>query len=265
MSKLGAALRSGTGVLGGLLDRILPARLVEALIAARFKRRPGDVLEGIGPLLNRKRDLDNRPVDLDLTKEIGFEHLAVLYSSTSLDHAVSSMTVRQGAYLFGIIRQIRARRIVEIGRFKGGTTLIMAAAMGNHGRLWSIDLGFKESYLNPGRSWDAMLREALAAFGLSNVEILVGDSRIIEVSFDGALDLVMIDGDHSYEGVRSDFDRFGRRVRVGGAVSFDDAAGDGVFPSHEDTVGRMVREIASTGDYQLVKSVNRMAHLTRLR
>jgi hypothetical protein len=52
----------------------------------------------------------------------------VLYSSTSLDHAVSSITVRQGAYLFGIIRPVRARRIVEIGRFKGEITLIMAAA-----------------------------------------------------------------------------------------------------------------------------------------
>ena len=265
MSKLGAALRSGTGVLGGLLDRILPARLMEALIAARFKRKPGDVLEGIGPSLNRKPNLDNRPQDLEVKGEIGFEHLAVLYSSTSLDHAISSMTVRQGAYLFGLIREMGARKIVEIGRFKGGTTVIMAAAMGNRGRLWSIDLGFKEAYLNPGRSWDAMLRDTLATFGLSNVEILVGDSRIIEVSFDGPLDLLMIDGDHSYEGVRSDFDRFGRLVRVGGAVLFDDAAGDGVFPSHEDTVGRLVREIASTGGYQLVKSVNRMAHLTRLR
>jgi predicted O-methyltransferase YrrM len=141
----------------------------------------------------------------------------------------------------------------------------MAAAMGIHGHLWSIDIGYKESYMNPGRSWDAMLRDALAAFGLSNVEILVGDSRTIEVDFGGEVDLVTIDGDHSYEGVRNDFERFGRRVRVGGAVLFDDAAGDGVFPSHEDTVGRLVREITSTRDYQLVKSVNRMAHLTRLR
>jgi predicted O-methyltransferase YrrM len=265
MSRLGAAFRAGTGVLGGLLDRILPARLIQALVAARFRRRPADILEGIGPGLNRKPNLDNRPQDLEVFGDIGFEHLAVLYSSTSLDHAISSMTVRQGAYLFGLIRQMRARKVVEIGRFKGGTTLIMAAAMGNHGHLWSIDIGYKESYMNPGRSWDAMLSDALVAFGLSNVEILVGDSRTIEVDFGGEVDLATIDGDHSYEGVRSDFERFGRCVRVGGSILFDDFVGDGVFPSHEDTVGRLVREVADGGEYRLVKTVNRMAHLVRLR
>ena len=255
-----------------MLDRILPGRFMEALVATRFERRPSDILEGIGPILNRKPNLDSRPVDLEVSGDIGFEHLAVLFSSTSLDHAVSSMTVRQGAYLFGLIRQMQARKVIEIGRFKGGTTLIMAAAMGipvplvhtvvfaigagmaglnaawiaaGMGRLWSIDSGYKESYLNSARSWDAMLEDALAVFGLSNVTILVGDSRTIEISFGGAVDLVMIDGDHSYEAVRSDFERFGQRARVGGAVLFDDVTSDGVFPSHDDTVGCLVREITA--------------------
>ena len=265
MSQIKVALRAANRLLAESLDLILPGRLMEALVAARFSRRPSDILEGIGPILNRKPNLDSRQKDLEIIGEIGFEHLAVLYSSTSLDHAISSMTVRQGAYLFGIVRQMQARKIVEIGRFKGGTTLIMAAAMGNQGILWSIDLALKESYMNPARSWDAMLRDALDAFGLSNVEFLIGDSRTIEVNFGGEVDLVVIDGDHSYEGVRSDFDRFGRRVRPGGAVLFDDAAGDGIFPSHEGTVGRLVNEITATGDYRLVKTVSRMAHLTRLR
>lgn len=265
MLQLRSVLRSGVRLLAEMLDRILPGRFMEALVATRFERRPSDILEGIGPILNRKPNLDSRPVDLEVSGDIGFEHLAVLFSSTSLDHAVSSMTVRQGAYLFGLIRQMQARKVIEIGRFKGGTTLLMAAAMGNVGRLWSIDSGYKESYLNPTRSWDAMLEDALAVFGLSNVTILVGDSRTIEVSFGGALDLVMIDGDHSYEAVRSDFERFGRRARVGGAVLFDDATSDGVFPSHADTVGCLVREITTAGDFQLVKTVNRLAHLVRLR
>lgn len=265
MSQLRAMLRAGARLLATALDRLIPGRLMEALIATRFRRRPVDILEGVGPLLNRKPNLDNRPQDLDAEGEIGFEHLAALYSSTSLDHAVSSMTVRQGAYLFGLIRQMKARKVVEIGRFKGGTTLIMAAALDSKGRLWSIDIGHKESYLNPNRSWDAMLEDALDAYGLSNVEIIVGDSRTLDLPFSGELDLVMIDGNHSYEGVRSDFERFGSRVRVGGAVLFDDATGDGIFPSHEDTVGRLVEEITAAGEFQLMRTVNRMAHLVRLR
>jgi predicted O-methyltransferase YrrM len=82
----------------------------------------------------------------------------------------------------------------------------------------------------------------------------------------GEVDLVFIDGDHSYAGARSDFERFGRRVRVGGAVLFDDAFDDGVFHViHTDGVGPVVREIAAGGDYRLVKVVKRLAHLERLR
>lgn len=76
--------------------------------------------------------------------------------------------------------------------------------------------------------------------------------------------MVFIDGDHTYEGVKNDFDRFGRRVRVGGAVLFDDAFDEGIFKAHSDTVGRLVAEIITEGEFRLVKAVNRMAHLERV-
>ena len=87
MSQIKVALRAVNRLLAESLDLILPGRLMEALVAARFRRSPSDILEGIGPVLNRKPSLDTRPKDLEITGEIGFEHLAVLYSSTSLDHA----------------------------------------------------------------------------------------------------------------------------------------------------------------------------------
>jgi hypothetical protein len=76
---------------------------------------------------------------------------------------------------------------------------------------------------------------------------------------------VFIDGDHSYEGVRNDFERFGRRVRVGGAVLFDDACSEGSFETHSATVGRLVDEIVAGGDFKMAKAVNRLAHLERIR
>ena len=93
---------------------------------------------------------------------------------------------------------------------------------------------------------------------------MVGDSRIIDVNT-GEVDLVLIDGDHSYSGVRNDFERFGRRVRVGGAILFDDAFDEDVFKTHSDTVGRVVQEIVTEGEFRLVKVINRMAHLERVR
>jgi predicted O-methyltransferase YrrM len=77
--------------------------------------------------------------------------------------------------------------------------------------------------------------------------------------------LVFIDGDHSYEGVRNDFERFGRRVRIGGAVLFDDACDETMFHTHSESVGRLLQEILAQQSFRLVKSVNRLAHIERVR
>lgn len=229
---------------------------------------PNMILHGFGPLLNRNPDMGTMPLDLSVIEDVRFDHLTGLFASTSLDHAVISMPVRQGAYIFGLLKDIKARKVLEIGRYKGGSTLIMAAAMGGQGTLWSIDTGNETAILkgkiNSNKNYDALLQEKLNHFALSNVQILHGDSRTIEVET-GELDAVMIDGDHSYEGVRSDFERFGRRVRLGGAILFDDAFAEEIFTSHVDTVGRIVKEITLGGDYKLVKQVNRLAHIVRLR
>ena len=95
------------------------------------------------------------------------------------------------------------------------------------------------------------------------MNLLVGDSRTIEVDT-GEVDLVFIDGDHSYEGVKNDFERFGKRVRIGGAMLFDDAFDEGIFKTHSDTVGRVVQGIVAEGEFKLVKAVNRLAHLERV-
>lgn len=228
---------------------------------------PNSVLQGFGPLLNRKTHMGNMPMDLPVEGDLGFEHLAGLFSSTSLDHAVVSMPIRQVAYIFGVLRQMNARKVVEIGRYKGGATLAMSSAMQGQGELWSVDIGQKEARLKSDDSkgtYDEMLSAMLDRLDLKNVHILVGDSHTIEIDT-GAVDAVFIDGDHSYEGAKNDFDRFGTRVRTGGAVFFDDAFNEDFFVSHSDTVGRLIDEITGTGNYRLVKQVNRLAHLERIR
>lgn len=95
------------------------------------------------------------------------------------------------------------------------------------------------------------------------VELVVGDSRTVEVDT-GEVDLVLIDGDHSYAGARNDFERFARRLRVGGALLFDDAFDDGFFRvPHTDPVGQVVAEIQREG-FRLVKVVNKLSHLERV-
>ncbi len=262
---MGGMLISVNRWLGCILATWVPQGLRHAFVSQVAERDPGDLLQALGPHLNRKPNLDNMPFDLRVHGPLQFEHLAGLFASTSLDHAVISMTIRQAAYLFGLVREMKAKKVIEIGRYKGGSTLLIAAAMGGEGEFWSIDIGDKEARLHDGslsRPFDAQIGDTFAGLGLQ-VNLLVGDSRTLEVDTE-EVDLVFIDGDHSYEGVKNDFEQFGKRVRIGGAVLFDDASDEEMFRTHSDTVGRLVREIIAEGHFELVKSVNRLAHLERV-
>ncbi|MDQ5821938.1 MAG: class I SAM-dependent methyltransferase, partial [Actinomycetota bacterium] len=222
------------------------------------------LLQALGPQLNREPRLGAMPLDLDPRDHLEFEDLAGLFASSALNHGIAGMTIRQLAYVFGLARRSGAKRAIEIGRWRGGSTVALAAGMGPEGKVWSIDLRDKESRvlgLEPG-TLDAETQAFCKRFGL-DVELLVGDSATIEVDT-GEVDLVLIDGDHTYEGVKADFDRFGRRVPVGGAVLLDDAFDGPFMPAHPESAGRVVREVTADGDYVLERAVDRLAHLRRV-
>ena len=252
--------------MGAGLATLLPDAVSMAFAKRLSEQNPQLLLEALGPRLNRTPSLDTMPFDLSPAGPPQFEDLAGLFASTSLDHGVIAMTIPQTAYLFGLVRRKNPDKVIEIGRYKGGSTVAIAAAMNGRGEFWSIDLGEKEARLHQGtanRSFDDQIRDICKRFGL-RVTLIAGDSRTIEVDT-GEVDLVFIDGDHSYEGVRNDFERFGRRVKVGGAVLFDDACDEALFKTHAESVGRLIKEVVANGEFQLAKSVNRLAHLERVR
>lgn len=213
--------------------------------------------------------VDRVPFDLPADGGLEFEHLAGLFSSTCLDEFVITMNLRQSAYLFGLIRRMQCGKVIEIGRQWGGSTLLIAAAMQGRGRFWSIDDPHRLQYdlevrgRRLARPVEHQVADVCGRLGLQ-AEILVDDPRKIEVET-GEVDLVFIDGDHSFDGAMSDFERFGLRTRVGGAVLFDDAVHDDFSePSHTADVKRVVREVARRGDFRLARTVKRLVHFERI-
>ena len=223
------------------------------------------MLQPIGAVQNRGRRLAEMPLDLEPESELGFEDLAGLFASSILNHGVIGMTIRQAAYVFGVARRMGATKAIEIGRWRGGSTLILAAAMGRESKLWSIDIGEKAERVlgEHGESLDEETRRFCERFGL-DVDLVVGDSHTLELDT-GEVDVVLADGDHTYEGTKTDVERWGSRLRVGGALFVDDAFDDYFVPSHPESAGRVVRELQASGDFRLVKAADRLAHLERVR
>src|SRR5262245_2566433 len=141
MTRLPKLVRTLQRSLGKRLARLLPPRAARAFVVELAKRDPQTTIGAVARFVkSRALDLDRMPFDLAPAGPLNFEHLAGLFASTTLDEGIISMNIRQSAYLFGLVRAMAPARVVEIGRYKGGSTLVIAAAMRGRGHFWSIDV-----------------------------------------------------------------------------------------------------------------------------
>jgi predicted O-methyltransferase YrrM len=173
----------------------------------------------------------------------GFEDLAFMFSSNQLNHGVASLQIDEAALLYSLARDVQSGPIAEIGRFKGGSTLVFAAALPDGAELWSYDFHVALRPDMPGAELDAELRAALERFGVAGkVHLLVADSRTADPPPE-PLELLFIDGDHSYEGAKADFERWRAFVRPGGHLLFHDAVDTGGYGNVYPGVARLMGEI----------------------
>lgn len=122
--------------------------------------------------------------------------------------------------------------VVEIGSWQGKSTTCLARGL-KSGKLFAIDpfnadAGndpvTQEDY-NRQKSSEPLLqtfRNNMFNLGLLNkIEILQGYSKQFDSSF-SKIDLLFIDGDHSIDGCRSDFELYAPKISVGGYIVLHD-------------------------------------------
>jgi predicted O-methyltransferase YrrM len=232
---------------------------IKRLVAASVRTTPGKHLLHAATTPDRHaerfRDVSTWPASAR-----GFEDLDFLFTSSQLDHGIASLRFDEAALLFRLVRDAGPATIVEIGRFKGGSTLLMATAMASGSRLWSYDLHVAAREDLVGSELDAELEAALRRLGVDDgVELLVGDSRTVELP-PGPFDVLFIDGDHSYDGVKADFERWGPHVRDGGHLLFHDATDTGSYGNVYPGVQRAVAEVAGTNGFVASAGAGTIAH-----
>jgi predicted O-methyltransferase YrrM len=165
----------------------------------------------------------------------GFEDLVQLFDLSPINRGIIRQDFDEAAALFRIIRSMPNARGVEIGRFNGGSTLMLAVAVGPGGKITSIDIEPQD---------DAKLKEILKQAQVSDrVELIIGDANKIEVK--QPLDFVFIDGDHSYEGAKKDHNRWGNLVRPGGYIIHHDMGNSRDFSTQWNELARLHKDIVT--------------------
>lgn len=132
--------------------------------------------------------------------------------------------------LLGLVNLLRPRelkRVCEIGTFKGGTLYIWCQLAASDAQIISVDLPggqfgggyserslpFLQSFRQPGQRLDCIRGNSHAA------EIRAEFERTLA---GGQLDFLFLDGDHSYTGVKQDYEFYSRFVKPGGLIGFHD-------------------------------------------
>jgi predicted O-methyltransferase YrrM len=214
------------------------------------------VLEDPGAM--RFRNVRNWPESVN-----GFEDLAFMFSSNQLNHGVASLQFDEAALLYRLARKVETGPIAEIGRFKGGSTVVMAEALPEGVELWSYDLLVPLRTDMSGESLDEELAAALTRLGVAHkVHLIVGDSRTVEPP-PGPLELLFVDGDHSYEGARADVDRWGEFIRPGGNLLLHDAVDSGLYGNVYPGVSRVAAELGRDSRWSRQLGAGSIAHFVR--
>lgn len=113
--------------------------------------------------------------------------------------------------------------IVEIGAEFGMSASLFCMAAPIDAQIISIDL-FPDDLLEKHR--DNLQRVGYA----DRSRQIIGDSSTIGKMWGTPIDLLFIDGDHSYQGVKKDITAWMEHVKVGGVVLFHDCA----CPTNQD-------------------------------
>jgi len=130
------------------------------------------------------------------------------------------------AKLVALVRKLRPRTVLEIGSARGGTFYVWSELAPPDAVLVSVDLpgGAFGVEANGAAGLEAQRRDAR-----QTVRILRGDSHspavrdaVFEALAGRRVDFLFIDGDHTYDGVKQDFEWYGPLVRPGGVIAFHD-------------------------------------------
>jgi predicted O-methyltransferase YrrM len=174
-----------------------------------------------------------------------FEDLAFLFELSPLNRGIVRMDFDEAAAIFKAVSAMKAPHGIEIGRFNGGSTLLLATAVGAGGHVTSVDRDPRD---------DNGLTSALSQAGLKDrVELITADANDVDIP--GPFDFALIDGDHSYEAAKRDHNRWSQRVKPGGLIIHHDMANTRRFATQWTDLARLRCEIleCQSGEMEILQ------------
>jgi len=156
--------------------------------------------------------------------------------------------------------------VVEIGSFRGRSTIVLALAVGARGRVVAIDPHSGGDRGPQEISPDQVRGDRDHAEFIANLERAAVTNRVTLVrersaealdAVAGAVDLLYVDGAHRYRPALADIEQWGARVRPGGSMLIHDS-----FSAIGVTLAQ-ARSLFYSDSWRYLGRVGSLAHYTR--
>ena len=184
-----------------------------------------------------------------------------------MDGLKGGITIEEGVLLYHCAANTRDGCIVEVGSFRGKSAVALALGVRSleasaRPLIYCIEphrpyTGFYGGEFGPQDR--AAFYEVMCRTGaFEEVALINLSSEQVAPIWQEPVGFAFIDGDHSYEGVRRDFECWEPHLLAGGLLAFDDAADPTCGPY------RLIREILDTGRFAQVEIVGKVTVLKKI-
>lgn len=151
-----------------------------------------------------------------------------------------------GEFAIKLVSELKPNVVVDLGVDFGFSTFCFGYS--KIGRVYGIDWFKGDQHTGHRDTYDTVMKtyESLKIhYGLNNIEFIKGDFNDIAITWDKKIDILHIDGLHTYEAVKNDYETWIKFCSEDAVIMFHDTV------SFKDSVGRFFNEIES--DYKLNK------------
>ncbi|KAF2391004.1 MULTISPECIES: class I SAM-dependent methyltransferase [Pseudomonas] len=169
------------------------------------------------------------------------------------------ISIEEGLVLYSLASQVQSGCIVEVGSYRGRSTVFLGqGSLAGHGApVYAIDphkpfVGVLGGIFGPIDR--TAFYKTMLITGCSEIVSLINlSSEMVVPKWSEPVALLWIDGDHSYAGVKRDFECWLPHVAEGACIAFDDSTDPVLGPRI------LINELLATQEYEECLSVGKVS------
>lgn len=204
------------------------------------------------------------PILQKITRDDSFDHIAYNGNlKTYFDQTEGMINLAEATLLYELAKACQDGCIVEVGSYRGRSAVALGRGSldGHKAPVYAIEpheeftgvLGGKFGPPDRAAFYTAML--ATSCYHI--VRLVNLSSELVAPGWNKKISLLFIDGDHSYIGVKRDFDCWSPHLTPGALIAFDDSTNPAIGP------GQLIDELVKSNQFEQVKQVRNVTVITR--